>query len=157
MHQERVIVDQLEKDIVKYLKNRNILMVEKLLNSASALNENLYILGKIIKISKLEQEKRISTNILEYSDGYKELIQHFLTVKLLLRRFEFDLPVEYQREAYDYFLKTNVSNYFILSLLLNNCFYPEKVCEKLINLELHYIDDNKERREFFEKVLLYFK
>ena len=63
-----------------------------------------------------------------------DMIQHFIRLKLYLRRIEFGLAEKYQREVYDYCIQTGVSDHLIFHMIQNNIFYREQFCRNLSRL-----------------------
>ena len=51
-----------------------------------------------------------------------------------MRRIEFGLSEPYQREAYEYFIQTHVSDYLILQILKANIFYKVDFCNNMAQL-----------------------
>ena len=58
------------------------------------------IVNQLSAIHRLEQKQGIRNSRKEEED-----IQNYIRMKLLLRRFDFDLPENYEKEVYEYIIK----------------------------------------------------
>lgn len=146
-----------EKNIYELLKQGEIIKVEDALNSVQEWNEKLIILNRLVKIFRTEVENGAEYTVFDISTDIDKLAEHFTSVKLMLRRLEFDLPKESIKEFYNYCEKNNVSVYMLSSIVLINIFYKEKVCEGLIHL---YIDEKGKQSgeaEYFASLLKYIR
>lgn len=123
-----------EKQIQIYLSQGEIGKAEQTIHSAQKLNANMVIINMLIQIFRLETEKNIPNTVFSVSLDMGVLVKRFITVKLLLRRLEFDLPQRYQRELYAYCRKYKVSEYFLTFILWNNIFKRKKVCMQLAEM-----------------------
>lgn len=97
----------------------------------------LSVLLDLLNIFQQEMAHQVAATVFDYSLDLDELVQHFFRLKLYMRRMEFNLPVEYQREFYDYCVATGVSDYFILQLLQKNLFLKKDAC---LNLSARYAE-----------------
>lgn len=89
------------------------------------------ILFILIGIQRREVEKNVSPTVFDVSLDPDELVEHFIQVKLYLRRLEFGLPEQTWTEFYEYCKKTGVSDYMIFYFLQNNIFFKEECCRNL--------------------------
>lgn len=108
-----------------------VVEIEKRLKKIRYWGKDLAVLYILLHIFRLEVEKESSTTVFDYSLELDELVDHFIKLKLYMRRLEFDLPKEKQREIYDFCVKTGVSDHLILYILKNNIFFKENFCKNM--------------------------
>ncbi|MBE5948033.1 MAG: hypothetical protein E7261_03270 [Lachnospiraceae bacterium] len=123
-----------ERNASLLLSVGDIHRLEIYLASLPKMNKNLVIIQNLIAVFKEEAANNAPVTVFNYSLDFKKLVEHYMKTKLLLRRFDFDLPEEYQEEFYDYCVETGVSGYFMAHLLKKNIFNPEKVYAKVEEL-----------------------
>ena len=144
-----------EKEIYRLLAQGEILKVEQLMTGVKQWSAKLIILDCQIKVFHVEVEKESLETVFDYSVDMDKLAKHFIYLKLLLRRMEFDLPKQAQREFYDYCKENRVSVYLITSILFHNIFYQEKVCNQIIEQYRQREGEKSERVRYFRNVLCY--
>jgi hypothetical protein len=128
---------EIEK-IAALLKQGEILEVEDLLKTMeeNKKSKEIIILERLIDIFRSEVSNDIERTVFDYSTDIYELAAHFTKVKLMLRRVEFDMPLEYIDEFYRYCEDTGVS-FNMLSLLVMANITPQhrkKVCSGLAGM-----------------------
>ena len=128
---EKELPMPIEEKIAVLLREGELLEIEDILSKQKKWNSNLLILNTLIQVFHKEVEHNIQPAVFDYSLELDELAKHFVRLKLLIRRLEFDLPLEYQNELYDYCTQTGVSVFLILSILQNNIFFKEKTCKQI--------------------------
>ena len=116
------------------LKKGEILEIEKELENAVDLSVNLKILKTLIKVFKVEIQNNIEHSIFEYSVDFDELILHYKKIKALLRRVEFDLPMQEVIELYSYCTENRVSQFLLGVIILSSMYHRKKVCKRVIDL-----------------------
>lgn len=120
-----------EEKIASLLREGELLEIEEILAKQTNWTANLMILNILIQVFHKEVENNIQPAVFDYSLDFDELVKHFIHLKLLIRRLEFDLPSEYQNELYEYCVQTGVSVCLILSILHNNIFFKTKTCRQI--------------------------
>lgn len=84
------------------------------------------IVNQLSAIHRLEQKQGIRN-----SRKGEEDIQNYIRMKLLLRRFDFDLPENYEKEVYEYIIKNHISDCMLVYLVTKNMFHRQKVVTRL--------------------------
>ncbi len=107
----------------------------------------------ILQIYSREREYDYHPTVLDYSRDMDILLSHFIRLKLLLRRLDFDLPKECQEEIYEYCRQTRVSNIFLMWLVNSNMFNPKKVAERLSSIFIEAEGENSYRGILFREVV----
>lgn len=104
------------------------------------------ITDQLVVIHHLEQNMGIKNN-----RNIKEEIKLYIQIKLLLRRFDFGLPVSYEKEVYEYIRKNKISDCMIVYLVTKNMFYKQRVVSKII----HMFEQAKEqkRADYYRRIL----
>lgn len=92
------------------------------------------VLRILIGVFRREVEKNVSPTVFDLSFDADELVEHFIRLKLYLRRLEFGLPEQTWMEFYEYCKSAGVSDHLILCILQNNIFYKEECCRNLAGL-----------------------
>lgn len=88
------------------------------------------IVCKILsEIYQIEQKNDSVYTVYDIIDEPKQLYGHFVKLKLLLRRIEFDLPGE--NEFYTYSEQMHVSHYLTGWVVRNNLINKRHICAKL--------------------------
>lgn len=146
-----------KEQIVKLLQSGEILGVEQVMENLPKADKELVILGQLIKVFHAEVENNVKYTIFDYSLDISLLTEHFIKLKLLIRRIEFDLLPEFQNELYEYVNKNQVSVYMITSILLTNIFAMEKVCIYLIDLFKKKEGGISDKYNYLVKVLEYIR
>jgi hypothetical protein len=121
-------------EICRFLKQGEILEVEKALTVMPVGNKKLAILSRLIEIFHNEVPNDVVNTIFDYSTDLDELTRHYTRTKLMLRRIEFGMPYRYIDEFYDYCEENKVSVYMLAQFVLANVFDKEKVCRGLADL-----------------------
>lgn len=104
------------------------------LESVTKYNAKLAFLFRIFGIFKVEARSSCPYTILDYSLDIYKLVQHFIQMKLLLRRLEYDVARETWDQIYHYIEDNNVSGYFLVSILSIDMFEPQKATKNLIEI-----------------------
>lgn len=130
------VIGKYEEEIRSLIRQGDILKAEQLLlqldKDKRGKTGNVLLI--LIGIFRKELEKNVSSTVFDVSLDANELVEHFIRVKLYLRRLEFGLPEQTWLEFYEYGRQTGVSDYMILYLLQNNIFYKEECCRNLSGL-----------------------
>lgn len=127
------VVARYEGEVRALVRQGDILGAEHLLLQLDQDKRGKFgnILLILIRILRRELEKNVSPTVFDVSPDPDELAEHFIQMKLYLRRLEFGLPEWTWMEFYEYCKRTCVSDYMILYLLQNNIFYKEECCRNL--------------------------
>ena len=112
----------------------------------------MFVIKQLMEIYKTEQKSGQNT-ILDYSTDMNQLIQHFVHLKLLLRRMDFDIPEEYQEEIYTYIKTNHVSDSMIVFIILRNMIDKIKVCTALISMYQSMEGNSSPKIQFYQRVL----
>lgn len=80
-------------------------------------------------IYQIEKQNNSNYTVFDITDEPKELYEHFVKLKLLLHRIEFDLPGE--DEFYTYSEQMHVSQDLTGWIVRNNLIHKRIVCTKL--------------------------
>lgn len=148
---EKIIVE--EGQVEQLLRQGEILQIEQILKKEKKWTVDLTILQCLINVFHNEVRFEESFTIFDYSLELNELKRHFVKVKLLLRRLEFDLPMVDQMELYDYCTETAVSKYLISHIIRNNIFFQEKVCIRVIDIYSKKEGMDSEKTKYFISLL----
>jgi hypothetical protein len=127
-------MDMENEEIYSLLRQGEILEVEKAFESVKKWDNNLYILLNCVEVFHDEVTYNVEHTIFDYSTDIDELYKHYTKTKLLLRRFEFDLPKVYQDEFYEYCEHNWVSIWLIRNMISKSIIFKEKVCLRLAGL-----------------------
>ena len=100
------------------------------------------IVNQLSAIHRLEQKQGIRN-----SRKGEEDIQNYIRMKLLIRRFDFDLPENYEKEVYEYI----ISDCMLVYLVTKNMFHRQKVVTRLIHM-FEQANDRK-RADYYQKIL----
>jgi len=106
-------IEVLKNDIEILLKDENYCALKNLLdnNDVKELlgkDQELYIINILFEVNRIEIENNVSTVILS-GHSLKEAVRIYKELVLLLRRLEFDLPIEYQNELISYMKENGIS------------------------------------------------
>lgn len=123
-----------KEQIQQWLNQGEILKAEQALGSVRQMDAELLILNTLLQVFRVEAEQDIAYTVFDVSVDIHALARHFIKVKLLLRRLEFELPQVYQNELYLYCTKKHVSEYLLVSILLTNILHRKQVCRKLVGM-----------------------
>lgn len=125
-----------QKEIRIFFQEGDILKAENLLQQQDNVHLGKYenIMKVLIQVFRREVEKGVTSTVFDVFQDFDEAVTHFIRLKLYLRRIEFGLPEPYQREAYEYFIQTHVSDYLILQILKANIFYKVDFCNNMAQL-----------------------
>lgn len=104
------------------------------------------IVNQLSAIHRLEQKQGIRN-----SRKGEEDIQNYIQMKLLLRRFDFDLPENYEKEVYEYIIKNHISDCMLVYLVTKNMFHRQKVVTRLIHM-FEQANDRK-RADYYQRIL----
>lgn len=127
------VIARYEREISLLIQQGEILGAEQLLQQLNVEERGKWgtILLILIHVFRREVEKNVSPTVFDLSLNADELMEHYVRLKLYLRRLEFGLPVQYWNEVYEYCKNTGVSDYLIFQILRNNIFYKEELCRNL--------------------------
>lgn len=142
-----------KRQIQDFLNQGEILKAWKMLLSiekAGKMDVPLLVLKNLIQVFYAETEHNAEHTVFDASTDLDKLAQHFIRLKLLMRRLEFDLPRQAQEEFYTYCETHHVSEYLLDFILLTNIFKKEQVCEKLM-------DRYPDKADYFAKTCRYAK
>lgn len=117
------------EELQEWLYQGNIIAIEQAFSGNEDWNKELLGVYLCLEIFHLEVKREEKTTIFDYSLEIDELVRHVYYVKLLLRRFEFAMPEPLQEEAYQYILRTGVSDSMIFYLMNYNLFYRKTFAE----------------------------
>ena len=124
----------IDSELALLLKKGELEQIKYLLNTLKFETKKSAILKNLIIIFEEEVRHNLPVTIFDHSLDLDTLVEHYVITKLLLRRFDFDLPEKYQEDFHYYCLNNNISEYFISHIIERNMFYPEDVCIKLNKL-----------------------
>ena len=141
-----------QEKICRLLRKGELLQIEEILSNQKEWSSNLIILNLLIQVFRREVKNNIAPTIFDYSLELDELTKHFIHLKLLIRRIEFDLPTEYQQEFYNYCINTGSSIFLILSIIQNNIFGKEKTCRQIAHIFENAEGNDSEQAVFFHAV-----
>lgn len=116
-------------------------------------NKHMFMLQVLFNVFHTETKNHLSETVFDYSVDLTVLYEHFVRLKLLVRRLEYDLPEQYQREIYPYCRKWHVSQYLLTVVLLNNVFDTLKTCRKLIEIYMWEEGKLSEKTQYFVQLL----
>ncbi len=85
--------------------------------STGKISKELMVLKVLMRVYEAETENNVSYTIFDYSLDLDVLYRHFVKIKLLVRRLEFDFPYELMDELYVY-CKTNHVSYYFIGIIL---------------------------------------
>ena len=121
----------IEEQAAKLLEVGELAGLTDLLNKVRVKTKKLVMLEHMIDIFNEEVKHNTVYTVFDYSLNLDEVVNHYMATKLLLRRFDFDLPGEAKEEFYYYCKANNVSDYFIKHLIENNIYNSEKVSSEV--------------------------
>lgn len=106
-------INELKSDVEKCLIEGRYDELDVLLNGEQAIefqgsNQSLYIIGILNEVHKIEKQNGIVETIL-YGRTMAEAVNAYKYLVLLLRRLEFDLEEQLQKELLDYIKGQNIS------------------------------------------------
>lgn len=120
------------KQIQEFLRQGEILKAEQVLHCMYKKDANLLILDVLIRVFHIEIMQDAECTVFDDTVDIQQLSKHFILLKLLVRRLEFDLPKESQEELRTYCGRHHVSEYLLAAILLTNIFHRKQVCQKMI-------------------------
>lgn len=141
-----------ESQIAELFRRKDIDGVCQIINSSGKLTKNMCIIKQLTEIYKTEKKSGRNT-ILDYSTDTNQLIQHYIQLKLLLRRMDFDMPKKYMTEIYDYIKTNQVSESAIVYIILRNMLDKKKVCTSLIAMYQNFEGKDSPKVQFYQKIL----
>ena len=144
---------QEEEKIARLLELGELLAIEQLFSSVKVWTKNLVVLSCLVKVFHIEVENNVEFTVFDYSVKLDELSEHYIRIKLLLRRIEFDLPLQEQEELFTYCCEKQVSVYLLSFILMTNIFHKAKVCRKLIQLFEKEEGKESQRAQYFRQIL----
>ena len=100
------------------------------------------------EIYQMEQKYNSIYTVYDIIDDPKPLYEHFVKLKLLLRRIEFDLPEE--SELYVYTEQMHTSEYMIGWIIQHNLIRRRYICAKLA--EAYEQEGSSQTAAYFKKL-----
>lgn len=100
------------------------------------------------EIYQIEQKHNSIYTVYDIIDGPKPLYEHFVKLKLLLRRIEFDLSEE--SELYVYTEQMHVSEYMMGWIIQHDLIKRQYICAKLA--EAYGQKRNSQKAAYFKKL-----
>lgn len=94
-------------------------------------NEYFVILYILFRIWEEECEANVEDLFSSIGHNPEELINHYIRIKLYLRRFEYNMPKYILLDAVDYFKKYHVSFYALHRIAQFACINPSHTLQKL--------------------------
>ena len=146
------IADKLIHQIKLLLHKDKIPEIKKILSQVKEWNKELLVVNVLVQVFQKEIENGISPTVFDYSLDLDVLIQHFIHLKLYVRRLDFDLPPDLQIELYKYCKTTGVSDYLLLYIIQKNVFMQVKVCQKLSAIFAAAEGENSARSEVYREL-----
>jgi len=125
---------ELDRHAAEMLATGALDKLEMYLNALNTRTKKLVILVNLIRIFKEEVKNNEPFTVFDYSLNLDELVKHYMVTKLLLRRLDFDMRMEYQEEFYHYCLDTHVSHCFIEHLIAHNMVNRDRVIGRIVAL-----------------------
>lgn len=138
--------------IQNFLREGEILNVERILSEEKEWTKELIILNVLLKVFRKEVEKNVPHTVFDVSLELNELVEHFVHLKVLIRRVEFELPCQYQKELYYYCVNTGVSDYLLLYILHNNIFFKKRFCKNFSRLIAEEEGENSVRSTLWREM-----
>lgn len=108
--------------------------MREILKKETQWNRELVFVKRITDIYEEERRAGEEHTVLDSARNVDEAANHFVWVKLLLRRLEFGLPKEHWQELYRYCKEQQVSMTMLYSLLRINIICKEETCRRLVAL-----------------------
>lgn len=144
-----------EEEIQKLLTRGEMRAAEEKLEQIpeSERNKHMFALQVLFNVFHTEMKNHLSETVFDGSVDLSVLYEHFVRLKLLVRRLEYDLPEQYQSEIYPYCKKWHVSQYLLAVILLNNVFDTVKTCRKLIEIYMREEGKSSEKTQYFVQLL----
>lgn len=140
-----------EKRIAQCLSAGEYEYAEKICERAKEKTKEIVILRYLFDVFHQEEEHGAEDLIFDSFRDYKLLVEHFVRLKLLLRRLEYSISGE--EEFFYYCERHKVSVYFVRELIRKNMFYPERVCRKLIEKYSTWEWKDEKKLKFYEELL----
>lgn len=134
------------------LAEGELLKIESVLSQVKKWNKELIVMHVLTQVFRREVENGISPTVFDYSLDLDELVRHFVRLKLYVRRLEFDMPDDLQMELYEYCQQNGVSDYFLLYIIQQNVFSPQKVCWRLCELFARAEGSGSSRSKAYEEL-----
>lgn len=122
--------EQVQK-IQTFLLEGELLEAERELAKVKQWNKQLLIIRIMMFVFRKEVENGSAPTVFDYSLDLNVLVDHFVRLKIYIRRLEFELPLSLQMELYKYCKQTGVSDELLCHIVQVNMFYPEKVYKNL--------------------------
>ena len=130
-----------EEYIYELLAKGEIDKVKDALSGITKSSGKLIIIEKMIEVYEAQRQAGEKETIFDISLDAGVLEEYYKRVKLLFRRLDFDMPISYQKEFFDYCMKNHVSVYLLAEIILRNAFHKEACCKKLMRF---YIEEKGE-------------
>lgn len=137
--------NQLLVKIQNALYEGEFIVAEQTLRSVKKYNSKLAMVYRIFEIFKMEVKSDCLYTVFDYSLDVYELERHFMQVKLMLRRLEYDVAEETWTQIYQYIVKNQVSGCFLTSIISTDMFDKKNATKNLLELLRKYDIDNSER------------
>lgn len=130
----------------------DILQLQRELSKITIWTKELKALQILAQVFSLETQNHVENTVFDYSLDIYALTEHFVKLKLYLRRLDFDLPEKKQREIYSYAQRTNVSNVLLLHCVQFNVVDIGKVLNRLSRIFFYYEGEGSLRGRLFQKI-----
>lgn len=134
MKKEAYVYELLEKGEIQKAKEE--------LSDITKGSGKLIIIEKMIEVYEAQRQAGEKETIFDESLDADVLEEYYKRVKLLFRRLDFDMPLSYQKEFFDYCMENHVSVYLLSEIILSNAFHKEESCKKLMRF---YIEEKGEQ------------
>ncbi len=108
---------------------------------------------QIKSIYQMEKKQKEKYTVMDYSEEIDSTVKHYIKMKLLLKRIDFELEEKYQYEIYDYIKENRVSRSFVVWILLKNMYHRKKVCKKLIQIYETKEGENSKYAKYYANIL----
>lgn len=145
----------MEETIQKLFSEGKLEEAEQYLDNLQDDNAKTIILKVLFRAFHMEQERGEEKTVFDYSTQVDELVKHYIKLKLLLRRLEFNLPEEKQQELRGYCRQCFVSKDLLTVIVLTNIFEPARVCRRLVRIFASGDEADRQTAEYFRSVLLH--
>lgn len=147
----------MEEALQKLFSEGRLAEAERYLDEWQDDNAKTIILKILFRVFHMELACGEEKTVFDYSVQTDELVKHYIKVKLLLRRLEFDLPKEHQQELRSYCRQCFVSKDFLTVIVLTNIFDQAGVCRRLIRIFASGDEKDRQMAEYFRSLLLHIR
>lgn len=138
-----------KEQIQALLYRGEILEIKELLKDSSVWNQDLLFIKRICSIFELEVKRECAYTILDYSLDLDELIEHFVRIKMLVRRVEMNMPVNYQMELCTYCKEHQVSTICLMAIVEVNMFQKKMTYGRMADIFAQAYGENSPYALYF--------